>query len=81
MAADAGLGALPHFDLNGGAGIQIVFMNAKTAAGDLNDGVCAIDIEILMQAALTCIVKDTKLGSCPCEAGMRIIADGTIAHG
>ena len=60
MAADAGLGSLPHFDFNGRAGHQVVLVDAETAGGHLSDGVGAVAVEILMEAALAGVVVDAE---------------------
>ena len=61
MAADAGLCALAHFDLNGRTGVEIAFMNAEPAGGYLYDGVFTIAIKILVEAPLAGVVADAQL--------------------
>ena len=60
MAADARLCALPHFDLDGGAGAEVILMHAEAAGRDLHDGICAVLVEILMQTALAGVVVDAE---------------------
>ena len=60
MAADAGLGALSHFDLNGGAGVQIILVDAEPAGGHLDDGVRTVAVEILVKAAFAGVVIDAQ---------------------
>ena len=81
MSADTGLCALPHFDLDGGAGIQIPLMYAEPSGGDLHDGVLAVGVKVLMKSALAGIVADAKLLRRSGKAGVGVVADGAIAHG
>ena len=81
MASDAGLCALAHLDLDGCAGLQIILVDAEAAAGYLDDGIGAVLVKIIMQAAFTGIVEDAERGSCPGQGGMGIVADGSVAHG
>ena len=81
MAADAGLCALTHFDFHRSACFQIFLIHAETAGSYLYNGVGAIDIKVLMEAALTGIVEDSQLRGRPGQAGVGVIADGTVAHG
>ena len=67
MSADAGLGALADLDFYCSAGLKIVLVNAKSPAGDLDDGVGTIGIKVLMETTLTGIVKDAQLGGGPCQ--------------
>ena len=61
MSADAGLCALAHFDLDGRTGVQIVLVDAEAAGGYLHDGVGAVLVEILVQAALAGVVVNAEL--------------------
>ena len=69
MAADAGLGPLAHFDLNGRTGVEIAFMDAEPAGGHLDDGIFPVAIKILVKAALTG------------QSCVGVVADGTVTHG
>ena len=81
MASNAGLGALAHFDLNGGAGAEIVLVYAEPPRGHLHNGVGAVLVKILMQAALAGIVVNAQLLRGPGQAGVGVVADGAVAHG
>ena len=81
MAADAGLCALPHLDLDGGAGIEILFLYAEPAGGDLHDGVVTVAIEILMEPAFAGVIIDAQLLRCLRQTFVGVVADGAIAHG
>ena len=81
MAADAGLGPLAHLDLDGGAGLQVLLVYAEASGSHLDDGVFAVCIKILMQTALAGVIADTQLPGRTGQAGVGIIADGSIAHG
>ena len=61
MSADAGFRALSHFDLDRRAGIQIILMHAEAPRRHLNDGVLSVFVEVLVQSALACVVKDPQL--------------------
>ena len=60
MSADAGLCSLPHFDLNGRAGHQVVLMDAEAAGGYLRNGVGAVAVQGFVKAALAGIVIHTQ---------------------
>ena len=81
MAADTGLGTLPHLDLDGCTSVQIVRMDAEAAGSDLNDGVFAVAVEVLMQAALTGVIQNAQLCCGACQGLMGVVADGAVAHG
>ncbi len=81
VPADTGLCTLPHFDFNCGCRFQIVLVNAEPAGGHLHDGICAVAVEVLVEAAFAGIVTDIKLPGGAGEAGVRVVADGTVAHG
>ena len=81
MSADAGLCSLPHFDLNGRAGHQVVLMDAEATGGYLRNGVGAVAVQGFVKAALAGIVIHAQRF---CGAGqtlMGIEADGAVAHG
>ena len=59
--SNAGLGALAHFDLNGGAGAEIVLVYAEPPRGHLHNGVGAILVKVLMQSPLAGIVVNAQL--------------------
>ena len=81
MAADARLCALPHFDLDGGAGAEVILMHAEAAGRDLHDGICAVFVEIQMQTALAGVVVDAERFCGAGKAFVRIVADGAVGHG
>ena len=62
MSADAGLCALPHLDFDGGAGFEILLMNAETAACNLHDRVRSVAVEVLVQTALTGVIENAEFG-------------------
>ena len=75
VAADAGLCALAHLDLNCRARFQVIFMYAEAAGRDLYDGVRAVLIEVLMQAALAGIIIGTQRAGCTGKRFVRIVGD------
>ena len=81
MPADAGLGALPHLDLDGGAGVQVFLLHAEPPGGHLHDGVGAVGVEVPVQAALAGVVADTQLLRGAGKGGVGVVADGAVAHG
>ena len=81
MTAYAGLGALPHFYLYRGARVKVSFMDTKASGCDLNDGIFAVTVKILMQPALTGVVKYTQFLSGTRQRFVSVIADGAVAHG
>ena len=81
VAADAGLCALPHFDLDGRAGLQILLVYAEPAGGHLHDGVLTVGVEVLVQAALAGVVADAQLPGRTGQAGVGVVADRAVAHG
>ena len=60
VPADARLCTLSHFDLNGRAGFQIILVHAEAPGSHLHDGVGAILVEVLMQAALAGIIVGSQ---------------------
>ena len=80
MAADAGLRTLPHLYLYRRAGFEIILVDAETAGRDLYDRVCAVLVEILMQAALAGVVQYAELGRRARERGVSVVADRAVAH-
>ena len=44
VSADAGLGALAHLDLDGGARVEVIRVHAEAAGGHLHDGVGAVAV-------------------------------------
>ena len=81
VAADAGLCALAHLDLDGGARFEVILMDAEAAGCDLYDGVRAVLVKVLMQAALTGIVIGAERAG---RAGKRfvcVVGDRAVAHG
>ena len=81
MPADARLCPLPHLDLHSRACVQVFAVYAEPAGRHLHDGVGAVTVKILMQAALAGVVAHTQLRSRPRQRFMGIVADGPIAHG
>ena len=80
MAADARLCALTHLDLDGGAGFEIILVYAEAAGRDLNDGVRAVLVEVLVQAALTGIIIGAERAGRAGEGSVRVVGDGAVAH-
>ena len=80
MAADAGLCALAHLDLDGGAGFEVILVHAEAAGCDLNDGVGAVLIEVLVQAALAGIIIGTERAGCTGEGSVGVVGDRAVAH-
>ena len=81
MSADAGFCALAHFDLDGGTGFQVILVYAEAAAGYLDDGIGTVLVKVFMQAALAGVVENTQRRCCSGQGGVRVVADGAIAHG
>ena len=81
MPADARLCPLPHLDLHSRACVQVFAVYAEPAGRHLHDGVGAVTVKILMQAALAGVVAHTQLRGRPRQRFMGIVADGPIAHG
>ena len=81
MSADAGLGALPHLDLDSSTCLQIILMYTEPAARHLHDSIRSILIEILVKPAFTGVIHDTELCSCSRKRCMCVIADRPVAHG
>lgn len=81
MAADARLCALAHLDFNGGAGFQVIFMDTETTGCNLDDGVRAVLVEVLVQTALTGVVVGAELDGRAGERCVRVVGNRTVAHG
>ena len=81
MAADPGLCALAHFDLDGGAGVQIVFIHAEPSGRHLHNGVRAVAVKVLMQSAFARVIQDSECFGCRGKRCVRVVADGAVAHG
>ena len=80
MSADAGLCALTHFDLDGGARVQTALLDTEAAGGYLHDRVCAVLVEIAVEAALAGVVVNTELLGGAGERSVGVIADRAVAH-
>ena len=61
MPSDAGLGALADFDLDGGAGVQVVRVHAEAPAGHLHDGAVGVGLQVAVQAALAAVEVGAEL--------------------
>ena len=61
MPSDAGLGALADFDLDGGAGVQVVRVHAEASAGHLHDGAVGVGLQVAVQAALAAVEVGAEL--------------------
>ncbi len=81
MAADAGLGALADLDLDGGAGAEVVLVDAEAAGSALDDGAVGVLVEILVEAALAGGPVGAKLASGHGQGLLGVEADGAEAHG
>ena len=81
VTADAGLGALAHFDFNGSTRLQVVLVDAEPAGSHLNDGVGPILVKVLMESALAGVVVNAQLLGRPGETLVGVVADGAVAHG
>ena len=81
MTADAGLCALTHFYFDCSSAFQKRLVNAEATGGDLNDGVSAVFIKVLMQTALAGVVVDTERLRGAGERLMSVIAYRAVAHG
>ena len=80
VAADARLCALAHLDLDGRARFEVVLMYAEAAGRDLHDGVWAVLVKVLMQAALAGVVVGAQLAGRAGEGLVRVVGDGAVAH-
>ena len=60
VAADAGLGALADLDLDGGAAVEVVGVDAEAARGHLHDDVVLVGVEVGVQAALAGVHEDAE---------------------
>ena len=78
MSADAGLCALAHFDLDGGARVQAAFLNTETAGGHLHDRVRTVFIEIAVESALAGVVVNAELLGGAGERSVGVIADRAV---
>ena len=81
VPADAGLCALPHLDFNRRARLQVILVHAEATGGHLYDGVGAVFVEVLMQAAFAGVVERSQ---CLRGSGQRfvcIVGDRAVAHG
>ena len=81
VAADAGLCALAHFNLDSRARLQIVLMHAEAAGRDLHDGVRAVLVEVLVQAALAGVVVGAERAGRAGKRLVRVVGDRAVAHG
>ena len=81
MAADAGLGALSHLDLDGRACVEVILVHAEASRGHLHDGVRAVLVEVLVQSALAGIVIGAQGHRRPGQGLMGVVADGAVGHG
>ena len=81
MAADARLCALAHFDLDGRAGVEIPLVDAEAARGHLDDGVGAVGVEILVEAAFAGVVVNAEALRRPGQGEMGVVADSAVGHG
>ena len=81
VAADAGLCALTHLDLDRRARLQIFLVHAEAAGRDLYDGVRAVLVEVLVQAALAGIIIGAERAGRAGERSVRIVGDRAVAHG
>ena len=81
MTADARFCPLADLDLNGRAGLKIIGMNTETAGSHLHDGMIAVRIEILMEAAFTGVIEDPQLFGGFGQTGVGVVADGAVGHG
>ena len=75
MSANARLCTLSHLYFYSRTCVQISLVNTETTRCNLNNGVFAVAVKILMQSALACIVADSeKLGGLG-EAFVSVVAD------
>ena len=75
MAADARLCTLAHLDLDGGACFQVILMYAEAAGCDLYNGVRAVLVKVLMQAALAGVVVGAERAGRAGKRLVRIVGD------
>ena len=80
MAADTGLCALTHFDLNSRTCVKVILEYAETSRSYLHDGVGAVLIKVLVKSALTCVVVGSKLCSRTGKRLVSVLGNGTVGH-
>ena len=81
MPADARLCALPHLDLDGGAGVQVPLVYTEAPGRHLYDCIFPVHVEILVETAFSRVVADTQLHGGAGKTLMSVVADGAVAHG
>ena len=81
VSADARLGPLAHFDLNGRTGHQVVLVNTEPPGGHLGDGVAPIAVKVLVEAALAGVIADPQRLRRSGQTFVGVEADGAVAHG
>ena len=80
MAADAGLRALTHLDLDRRARFEVILVDAEAARRDLYDRVLSVFIKVFVKAALARVVEYAELLRRPRERGVSVVADRAVAH-
>ena len=81
VSADARLGPLPHLDLNGRAGHQVVLVNTEPSGRHLGDGVAPIAVKVLVESALAGVIADPQRLRRSGQTFVGVEADGAVAHG
>ena len=80
MSADSRLCTLSHFEFYCCTCVEISLMYAKTTGRNLNDGVFAETVKILMESAFSRVVANAEKFRRLCKALVSIVADLTVAH-
>ena len=75
MSADSRLCTLSHFDFYCCTCVEISLMYAETTGRNLNDGVFAETVKILMESAFARVVANAEKFRRLCKALVSIVAD------